>query len=195
MLLGFDHLIVAVNDIAEADRNYARAGFDVTHRPDAGPSETAIRIICFDDGSYLELFSFRDPGQPSKHRWATLVPRGEGWVDWSLHCDDVEAEAGKLKQHDLPHAGPRTGGKSLLDGRAWKVGVVDAGYGVGNPLMPFFIQDLMLAAPNTHFVVMAQAILFRGAGLDVVWPQFAALLAIGLVMFALALWRFRAFLR
>ena len=61
--------------------------------------------------------------------------------------------------------------------------------------MPFFIQDLMLAAPNTHFVVMAQAILFRGAGLDVVWPQFAALLAIGLVMFALALWRFRAFLR
>jgi ABC-2 type transport system permease protein len=61
--------------------------------------------------------------------------------------------------------------------------------------MPFFIQDLMLVAPNTHFVVMAQAILFRGAGLDVVWPQFVALLAIGLVMFALALWRFRAFLR
>lgn len=142
MLLGFDHLIVSVNDIAEADRNYTRAGFDVTHRPDAGPSETAIRIICFDDGSYLELFSFRDPGQPSNHRWATLVPRGEGWIDWSLHCDDVEAEAAKLKQHGLPHAGPRAGGKSLLDGRAWKVGVVDAGYGVGNPLMPFFIQDL-----------------------------------------------------
>jgi ABC-2 type transport system permease protein len=61
--------------------------------------------------------------------------------------------------------------------------------------MPALIQDIMLAAPNTHFVILAQAILFRGAGLDVVWPQFVALLAIGLVMFALALRRFRGFLR
>jgi hypothetical protein len=153
MLLGFDHLIVAANDIAEADRNYRRAGFEVTHRPDAGISETAIRIICFDDGSYLELFSFREPGRPSAHRWASLVPRGEGWIDWALWCDDVQAEADRLKQHDLPHAGPRTGGKSLLDGRAWKVGVVEAGYGVGNPLMPFFIQDLaerQIRVPRPH---------------------------------------------
>lgn len=142
MLLGFDHLIVAVSDIARADENFTRAGFAVTHRPDAGTSETAIRIICFDDGSYLELFSFRDPTQPSTHRWATLTPRGEGWIDWSLHCDDYEAQAENLKQHRMPLAGPRSGGKSLLDGRAWKVGVVDAGYGIGNPLMPFFIQDL-----------------------------------------------------
>lgn len=142
MLHGFDHLIVAVKDIAKADENFTRAGFAVTHRPDAGASETAIRIICFDDGSYLELFSFKDPGLPSKHRWATLTPRGEGWIDWSLHCEDVEAEAANLKEHGIPLAGPRSGGKSLLDGRAWKVGVVDAGYGVGNPLLPFFIQDL-----------------------------------------------------
>ena len=56
------------------------------------------------------------------------------------------------------------------------------------------IQLLMLPAPNTHFVVLAQAILFRGAGLEVVWPQFAALFAIGALLFLLALWRFRRFL-
>jgi len=61
--------------------------------------------------------------------------------------------------------------------------------------MPQIIQDIMLAAPNTHFVMLAQAILFRGAGLDVVWPQFAALLAIGSILFYLALRRFRQFLR
>ncbi|MGA0532656.1 ABC transporter permease [Hansschlegelia sp. KR7-227] len=61
--------------------------------------------------------------------------------------------------------------------------------------MPEIVQTLMLAAPNTHFVIMAQAILFRGAGFEVVWPQFAALLAIGSVLFALALRRFRAFMR
>jgi ABC-2 type transport system permease protein len=61
--------------------------------------------------------------------------------------------------------------------------------------MPEFIQDIMLVAPNTHFVILAQAILFRGAGLDVVWPQFAALLGIGTVFFAFSLRRFRKFLR
>jgi ABC-2 type transport system permease protein len=61
--------------------------------------------------------------------------------------------------------------------------------------MPQVIQDIMLAAPNTHFVILAQSILFRGAGLDVVWPQFAALLAIGAVLFYFSLRRFRKFLR
>jgi len=58
--------------------------------------------------------------------------------------------------------------------------------------MPEAVQTLMLAAPNTHFVMAAQAILFRGAGLDVVWPQFLALGAIGLVMFGISLRRFRS---
>lgn len=61
--------------------------------------------------------------------------------------------------------------------------------------MPEAVQNLMLVAPNTHFVILAQAILFRGAGLDLVWPQFLALLAISAVLFAFALRRFRAFLR
>ncbi|SOC34809.1 ABC-2 type transport system permease protein [Rhizobium subbaraonis] len=61
--------------------------------------------------------------------------------------------------------------------------------------MPEFIQTLMLAAPNTHFVILAQAILFRGAGLSVVWPQFLALTAIGAVFFYVSLRRFRQFLR
>ena len=52
----------------------------------------------------------------------------------------------------------------------------------------------MLAAPNTHFVMLAQAILFRGAGLEVVWPQLAALALIGGIFFLIALRRFRAFL-
>ena len=61
--------------------------------------------------------------------------------------------------------------------------------------MPEIIQYLMLAAPNTHFVTLAQSVLFRGAGLTVVWPQLLALLVIGCVLFALALQRFRRFLR
>jgi ABC-2 type transport system permease protein len=61
--------------------------------------------------------------------------------------------------------------------------------------MPAVVQDIMLGAPNTHFVQLAQAILFRGAGLDVVWPQFLALLGIGTLLFAFSAWRFRRTLK
>lgn len=57
--------------------------------------------------------------------------------------------------------------------------------------MPEIVQQVMLAAPNTHFVTLSQAILYRGAGLDVVWPQFVALALIGTVLFGLTLSRFR----
>jgi ABC-2 type transport system permease protein len=61
--------------------------------------------------------------------------------------------------------------------------------------MPEIIQAIMLAAPNTHFVALAQAILFRGVGFDVVWPQFAALIGIGITLFVFSLRRFRQSLR
>nr|MBP6419629.1 ABC transporter permease [Giesbergeria sp.] len=57
--------------------------------------------------------------------------------------------------------------------------------------MPALVQNLMLAAPTTHFVTAAQAILYRGAGLEVVWPQLLAIGVIGSVLFATALARFR----
>jgi ABC-2 type transport system permease protein len=57
--------------------------------------------------------------------------------------------------------------------------------------MPELVQNLMLAAPTTHFVSLAQAILYRGADIGTVWPQFLALIAIGSVFFVLALARFR----
>ncbi|SEJ83875.1 ABC transporter permease [Paraburkholderia diazotrophica] len=57
--------------------------------------------------------------------------------------------------------------------------------------MPRIVQDIMLAAPTTHFVELGQAILYRGAGIDVVWKPFCALLAIGTALFALSLRRFR----
>jgi ABC-2 type transport system permease protein len=57
--------------------------------------------------------------------------------------------------------------------------------------MPGFVQGVMLAAPTTHFVMLAQAILYRGAGFDVVWPQFVNLVVIGALFFSVALGRFR----
>ncbi len=57
--------------------------------------------------------------------------------------------------------------------------------------MPELVQHIMKAAPTTHFVAAAQAILFRGAGLDVVWPQMLAMAVLGALFFVCALARFR----
>ncbi len=57
--------------------------------------------------------------------------------------------------------------------------------------MPDYLQALMSLAPTTHFTELSQAILFRGAGLEAVWPQYLALLAIGAVLFSFSLARFR----
>ena len=58
--------------------------------------------------------------------------------------------------------------------------------------MPGFVQFIMKAAPTTHFTELGQAILYRGAGIDVVWQSFAALFLIGSVLFTLSLRRFRS---
>lgn len=57
--------------------------------------------------------------------------------------------------------------------------------------MPQLVQDIMLTIPTTHFVSLAQAILYRGAGFQIVWPQFIVLFIIGIVFFSFALMRFR----
>lgn len=57
--------------------------------------------------------------------------------------------------------------------------------------IPWALREFMLLAPTTHFVELSQAILFRGAGLDVIWPSCLALLAIGAALFGAALARFR----
>jgi ABC-2 type transport system permease protein len=57
--------------------------------------------------------------------------------------------------------------------------------------MPEVVQWVMLATPNTHFVMLAQAILYRGAGISAVWPQFLSLAVIGTAMFVPSLARFR----
>jgi ABC-2 type transport system permease protein len=56
---------------------------------------------------------------------------------------------------------------------------------------PPWMQRLTLLLPSRHFVSFSQAIIFRGAGLETVWPQFLSVSAIGLAFFVFSLRQFR----
>lgn len=58
--------------------------------------------------------------------------------------------------------------------------------------MPEWLQYAMQLSPSTHFVGFAQAVLYRGADLSIVWQQLVAVIVIGSVFFAASYLRFRS---
>ncbi len=52
--------------------------------------------------------------------------------------------------------------------------------------MPEWIQYVTYAIPLRYFLVIVRGIFLKGVGVEVLWPQMAALLACGLVLIALA---------
>lgn len=66
--------------------------------------------------------------------------------------------------------------------------------GSNTPLesMPPWLATIMEASPSTHFVSFAQSILYRGAGIGVVWPQFLFVAIMGGLLLGFAILRFRS---
>jgi ABC-2 type transport system permease protein len=60
--------------------------------------------------------------------------------------------------------------------------------------MPMWLQHLMQLSPSTHYVKLAQGVLYRAAGVDIVWPQMLAVSGIGVAFLVIALMRFRLML-
>ncbi len=56
---------------------------------------------------------------------------------------------------------------------------------------PEIIQPFTWLLPSRHYMSFAQAVVFRGAGIDIVWPQFLTVTGLGGVFFFLSLMLFR----
>jgi ABC-2 type transport system permease protein len=60
--------------------------------------------------------------------------------------------------------------------------------------MPILLQRIMKFVPSTHFVSFSQAVLFRAANLEMVWPDLAKMFLIGSAYTVFTLSRFRKML-
>jgi ABC-2 type transport system permease protein len=57
--------------------------------------------------------------------------------------------------------------------------------------MPAWLRTVMSLSPLHHFIDIAYGILLRGAGLALLWDSVLAMAALGSVLFAFGVWRFR----
>jgi len=57
--------------------------------------------------------------------------------------------------------------------------------------MPLVVQWLTYLNPLMYFLIIIRGIFLKGVGMDVLWPQFAAMTTLGLIVFAGAVGRFR----
>ena len=57
--------------------------------------------------------------------------------------------------------------------------------------MPTVVQWFAYLNPLRFFLVIIRGIFLKGTGFAILWPQFAALLILGLLVFAGAISRFR----
>lgn len=146
MLIGHDHPIFIVADPGDLDRiadGFARLGFSISRRDDddAATAPTENRLICFADGSYVEILTIRDEEHRRKHRFAPLFAAGDGWIDYSVHTNSLLDDQQRLEAAGAPTRGPLLHAKRLRNGSPWSVSLVLAGIGIGQSCLPLLVQD------------------------------------------------------
>lgn len=127
-----DHLVYVARDLAAAVEEHKRRGFTVTPGGEHAGGVTHNALVCFADGSYLELVAFRRPDP--NHRWWRHASTG-GFADFAVLSDDLAQDVSAL--NDLVVREPAEGGRTRPDGVSlrWRAAFLRA------PL-PFLIEDL-----------------------------------------------------
>lgn len=121
MTLALDHVVIAVGDLAATVEDYRRLGFTVQIGGDHPGRTSHNALVVFDDGSYLELIAWKAPA-PSERWYAHHQAHGDGFVDFALLPDGVEARVASAKARGLALNGPIDGGRVRPDGvrLAWQ---------------------------------------------------------------------------
>jgi catechol 2,3-dioxygenase-like lactoylglutathione lyase family enzyme len=138
MLLGIDHLVIAVRDLEAATKDYRDLGFTVV----PGGRHTGIgtynSLVAFGDGSYLELIGFYEARDD--HRWWAPLQKGGGLVDYCLQTDDLPGDTQALRRAGIDISEPEKRDRKRPDGKEirWMFSLSRGAHrGVG----PFIIAD------------------------------------------------------
>ncbi len=139
MTLMLDHIVIAVDDLAEAMEDYRALGFTVTPggRHSSGTTENAL--IPFQDGTYIELIA--GTGEPPSGEgmdFTVLLHKNEGFTGFALLVEDIDERVAAVADQDIPVGPIQDGRRVREDGQAlaWKMALMEG------TMSPFFIQDV-----------------------------------------------------
>lgn len=138
MILGIDHLVIVVNDLAQAARDYERLGFTVIPGGQH-PVGSHNALISFADGSYLEIIAFYREARD--HRWWEPLGKGERLVDFCFQTDDLHGDTRRLKNAGVAINDPVPWSRKRPDGYElkWLLALASGGH---RGVAPFLIEDL-----------------------------------------------------
>ena len=110
-----DHIVIGVNDLDASTVDFTVAGFRVTPGGEHSSGNTHNALVPFTDGAYLELIAFKDGHPNPDHKWGERLARGEGFLDFALAAQNLDAEAARLDQAGIGHGGVRPLGRLRPD--------------------------------------------------------------------------------
>ncbi len=139
MILGIDHIVIAVHNLDAAIETYRGLGFTVV-AGGAHPYGSHNALIGFADGSYIELLAFYEDS-PAHPWWDLLHQRGGGLIDFCMATDDIRADLAAFRAKGVDAGDLTEGGRRRPDGYQvqWinnKVG------GDFQGVLPFIIEDV-----------------------------------------------------
>lgn len=148
--LRFDHAIIAVNDLKQAQSNFEALGFTVFYGGKHASGVTENCLIVLQDDSYLELIARVDGStMDESDSLQSIFVSGEGWVGYALLSQSLTQDVTLMRQRGLVLADPLENGRMTPDGERidWRAANLD------NSLMPFFLEDVTprsMRVPDDH---------------------------------------------
>ncbi len=138
MIQGIDHLVIVVNDLDQAARDYRQLGFTVVPGGQH-PVGSHNVLISLQDGSYLEIIAFYR--EAIDHRWWDPLQKGERLVDFCLQTDDLRGDTGKLQNAGVAINNPVPWSRKRPDGFELKW-LLSLATGSHRGVAPFLIEDV-----------------------------------------------------
>ena len=138
MIQGIDHLVIVVNDLDQAVKDYTTLGFTV-FPGGRHPVGSHNALISFQDGSYLEIIAFYR--EAADHRWWEPLKKGERFVDFCFQTNDLRGDTKQLREAGVAINDPVPWSRKRPDGYELKW-LLSLATGSHRGVAPFLIEDI-----------------------------------------------------
>jgi catechol 2,3-dioxygenase-like lactoylglutathione lyase family enzyme len=135
-----DHVVIAGSALTPMKEAFASVGLRAEYGGIHANEVTHMAYLGFDDGSYLELISTRQPRALSP-LWHRHILNDAGLCAWAVEVPNVAEEVSRVAALGIPVDGPYANSRKWPDGALAEWDMASIGEGEPGTLLPFLIKD------------------------------------------------------